>query len=589
MISKIGKFFCFLFKEKSLSVSKKLVTASIVNLAFVFSIFVFIPYETFFGNIEEFSFTFSEFWWPVALMGVALFAIMLLIEMLLKGKLFSIIISLVFGGTLACYVQSMVLNGMMKSLDGSSDSWSVSQKIVNLAIWVVIAIIPVVLTFFGKTLWSTVCKFGSALIAGMQVVALISMVLTTPQISFETRITTDGINEVSKQNNVIIFVLDRFDQTHADTIIKEYPDFLNELDGFTYYPNTSGSYIFTHNTMPFMITGIEMEDFYPTVEMRADAIKNSKYLEFIRKNTDFMGLYTSETVLDTKTVSEVGYANNVKPLSTTTNKKIFLKASVTSSLYRIAPFAFKSRFAYTSDAFNAAVSASAESEIFNNGSHYYDAQFFNELKHSGLSKEKSGQKGSFRIIHTMGGHYPFQLTENGEYTETETEQIKTCLGEFKILYKYFDELKRLGVYEDATIIITSDHGDTQIDDGESRTPNKCPIMFYKPSGSGEGVSFKTSFAPASHMDIFPTVIKALGGDVSDISQYGLSFDGIPLDELSEETERTRYFYVGLQDPEITDHQSCINVEMKTTQDARILENWVETGRKVYTTNTNHGF
>ena len=73
------------------------------------------------------------------------------------------------------------------------------------------------------------------------------------------------------------------------------------------------------------------------------------------------------------------------------------------------------------------------------------------------------------------------------------------------------------------------------------------------------------------------------------SQYGLSFDGIPLDELTEDMVRTRYFYVGVQDPEVTDHQSCINIEMITQGDARNFNDWKETGRKVYTTNNNHGF
>ena len=584
MLSAVKKVFGFLFNDKTHSIGKKLILASIVNLTFIFSVFVFIPYETFFGNIKEFSFTFSEFWWPVALFGAVMFAVMLLIEMLLKGKLFSIVISLVFGGTLACYVQSMFLNGMMKSLDGSSDSWSASQKIINLIIWIVIA-----LTLFTKTLWSTVCKFGSALVAGMQIVALISMVLTTPQVTFNNRITTDGMYEVAKKDNVIIFVLDRFDQKHVDTILKDNPEILNKLNGFTYFPNTSGSYIFTHNTMPFFLTGIEMADFYPTEETKSEAIKNSKYLDFIKDKTGHIGLYTSEAVLNTDAAASNGIADNVKPLPTTTDKKVFIKAAIKASLYRIAPFAFKYRFEYTSDNFNAAVLSADESALFNNGSHYYDAMFFEQLKATGLTVNNSYNGGCFRLIHTMGAHYPFELTENGEFTSTETEQIKTCIGEFKILHKYFEELQRLGVYDDATIIITSDHGDTTINTEEYLSPEHCPILLYKPAGKGINDGFETSLAPASHMDIFPTVIKALGGEINDLSEYNLSFDGMPIDELKENTQRTRYFYVGLQDPEITDRQSCINVEFETKGDARNRDDWKETGRRVYTTNTNHGF
>lgn len=588
MFSAIKKFFRFIFNDKTQSIPKKLLLASLVNFAFIFSVLVFIPYETFFGNIAEFTFTFSEFWWPVAVFGIILFLAMLLVEMIFKGKLFNIVVSLVFGATAACYVQSMFLNGMMKTLDGSADSWTTSQKMLNLVVWLIVAIFPTVILIFSKKIWSTVCKLGSVLIAGMQIVALLTMLLTTPQISFDNRITTDGLYEVSKKDNVIIFVLDRFDQVHADTIINDYPDFFDKLEGFTYYPNTSGSYIFTHNTMPFMLTGIEMADFYPTDQMKADAIRNSKYLEFIRKNVDHIGLYTSDTVLDTTAAAETNYADNVKPLPTTSDKKVFVKASIKASLYRVAPFIFKTRFSYTSDNFNFAVSAADESALFKNGSHYYDAVMFEHLKTSGLQLNNK-YDASFKIIHTMGAHYPYELTENAEYTEIETTQINSALGEFKILYKYFEELKRLGVYDNSTIIITSDHGDTCINNKEDRTPHKCPIMFFKPSGNKAGMPFNTSLAPTSHMDIFPTVIKALGGNTDNLSQYNLSFEGIPLDELTEDTQRTRYFYIGLQDPEIVDRQSAISVEMSTQGDARNLSNWKETGRRVYTTNTNHGF
>ncbi|MEE0946882.1 MAG: hypothetical protein U0M42_08680 [Acutalibacteraceae bacterium] len=590
MLSAIKKFFSFLFKDKSQPLSKKLFIASLVNLTFIFSVFVFIPYETFFGNIAEFSFTFSEFWWPVALFGVILFTIMLLVELLLKGKLFNIVVSLVFGGTLVCYVQSMFLNGMMKTLDGSSDSWSTSQKIINLAIWIVVAILPVIITIFSKTLWATICKLGSALIAGMQIIALITVILTTPQISFDTRITTDGMYEVAKKENIIIFVLDRFDQVRADEILQNDPNFFNKLKGFTYFPNTSGMYTFTHNSMPYLFTGIEMEDFYPTSETKSNAIKNSDYLKLIKDKTGSMCVYTQESFFENAAAAEAGVADNVKPIPTQTNKKVFVKAAIKSSIYRVAPFAFKNRFKYTSDTFNFAVSSADESVIFNNGSHMYDALFLEKLEATGLSINNSYGNRCFRLIHTFGGHYPYELTEYGEYTTTEVTPIETCKGEFKILYKYFDELQRLGVYENSTIIITADHGEAWLNFNESdMVPNINPILFYKPAHKGIDTDFTISQAPASHADIFPTIIKALGGSVEDFNNNPLHFEGIPLDELTEDTQRIRYSYIGCQDPSVTDHQSCMSVEFSNSNDARVLENWSETGRRIFTNNTNHGF
>ncbi len=584
------KIFNFLFADKKISFKNKVFTCFIVNFSLVFSVFIFIPFETYLGNANEFSFGFISLAIPVILLGLILIAGMTIFELLFKGNLFKILISLVFGVTLACYAQGMILNGMMKTLDGSSDNWSSSQKIINLLIWIAIAITPAVILFFAKKLWKTVPRFGSILIVVMQIVALLSMVLTVPKSSFDTRMTTDGLYEVAKKNNVIIFVLDRFDQKRIDELLDEDPEFLDDLKGFTYFPNTSGSYTFTHNAMPYLFTGMEMEDFYPTSETKSNATKNSEYLQFIKKQTGNMGVYTKENFFENTAAVEAGVADNVRPLKTTTNKIILLKASIKSSLYRILPFAFKSRFEYTSATFNTAVSGADESSLFGSGSHYYDAQFLDELEKVGLSINNSYGDNSFRLIHTFGAHYPFELTADGEYTSTEVAQTETCKGEFKILHTYFEELNRLGLYEDATIIITADHGDaTLVFEEDKIIPNTNPILFYKQAGKGMTDEFETSLAPASHMDIFPTIIKALGGNIEDFGENAPSFEGIALDELTEDTERTRYFYIGCQDPNITDHQSFMSVEFIVNGDARVLENWKATGRKVYTQNTNHGF
>lgn len=62
-----------------------------------------------------------------------------------------------------------------------------------------------------------------------------------------------------------------------------------------------------------------------------------------------------------------------------------------------------------------------------------------------------------------------------------TEQAK---GAFKMVFDYLDELKRLGVYEDATIVITADHGQWPSNgDREPMTGPRLTALFVKPAGS----------------------------------------------------------------------------------------------------------
>ena len=155
--------------------------------------------------------------------------------------MFGIMLSLLTGITLAGYAQSMFMNGMMDKMSGVAETWSGTQVVINLVIWIAIAIAPAIVCIFTKKIWKTVCSFASVLLIGVQAVALISMMFTVDVPKVDTRITSKDLCEVSGDNNVIVFVLDRFDQTYIDRTLSVYPEALNGLRGFTYYPNATGS------------------------------------------------------------------------------------------------------------------------------------------------------------------------------------------------------------------------------------------------------------------------------------------------------------------------------------------------------------
>ena len=92
----------------------------------------------------------------------------------------------------------------------------------------------------------------------------------------------------------------------------------------------------------------------------------------------------------------------------------------------------------------------------------------------------------------------------------------------EITYDYLNELKRQGLYENATIIITTDHGNSgggQTLDLPHRTAG--PLMLVKPQGN-YGTPLKVSDAPVSQRELQPTVLYALG-----ISHDGMTFFEVP--------------------------------------------------------------
>ena len=210
-----------------------------------------------------------------------------------------------------------------------------------------------------------------------------------------------------------------------------------------------------------------------------------------------------------------------------------------------------------------------------------EANMLDEIQTQGVRINESYGDSCFRFIHVQGTHEPRHLDKNGDYTDEFTTIEDASSGCFKLISEYLEGLNKLGLYEDATIIITSDHGYNPVPLQEYegwRYSN--PVMFYKPAGAGWGDELKELKTPISHDDIFATVINAFGGDGSTAGGSGRAFE-----DIGEDEDRVRYFYAGEQDPTVTDRESAIHVEYEIIGDARDFKNWKETGVRVYPNNS----
>ena len=122
-----------------------------------------------------------------------------------------------------------------------------------------------------------------------------------------------------------------------------------------------------------------------------------------------------------------------------------------------------------------------------------------------------------------------------------------------------NQLKTLGKYEDATIIITADHGQIATYDSEVESPaiTSLPIMLVKEKGSSQD-SLYVSDVPVSQTEIMPLVMKSVGNP--DWADYGKTFD-----EINSKEERPRY-YVDMLDNKYM-------IQFVINGDANELANW----------------
>jgi hypothetical protein len=360
--------------------------------------------------------------------------------------------------------------------------------------------------------------------------------------------------------------MDRLDQRYVEEVLADDKDFFKPLDGFTMYTQNVGAYYQTYPAIAFMLTGKYFLGDEPPNQYLSEAYKQSEFFDEMHKAGMRVNLFTgvNNAYLDIRQIE--GSADNISNTEVKFYRAETLKKLVRLSAFRYAPLALKPSFYISTEDFDDV----KRSEDQNDAQPYHsdDPVFYKKLLHKPLSVSDK-YKGTFQFYHMMGSHTPYTMNENAEFDErhhpTRLQQTKGC---FKIVYEYIAQLKKLGLYEDTTIIITSDHGYTNPKDGNTSDKKrrlKSPELsglFYKPSGSS-GAPLQVSDAEVAQLDFRATVMEELG---LPYEKYGT-----PYDQVGDNRGTPRIHYHRSLDA--NGERSSVLEEWKITGDARNFDNW----------------
>lgn len=504
-----------------------------IILLWTVTVLIFEPNQLLLHHFEEFSIPYFKFLVIMIAEGAVLTAVCLLIGIyLLSDRQVKIFGAILFGISLAGYIQGNFLNGEMLQMDGTVQAWNSMQKAVNGLVWLII----MAAAFFAtcsvrhKKICRRVIQGVCIYICLIQVLSLIFMIVTAefPDEEKEFVLTTNHMFDLDDENNVVVFVLDWFDRQIMDDIVEQDPEFVNSLKDFTDYSNATSCYAFTALSIPYLLTGVEWEYGMDGETYCEYAYKNSDFLSDIEKQNYSMGVYTGSAYIgDSVKDKFVNYSNEV--VKTIGLKKAFDVMSIASK-YKMAPFAAKSFYFYTTDDIAEIVVNSGEYSISN------DIVFHDELQRKRLFIDESGQySGAFRFYHLKGAHPLFTMNEEFQEVKEDGTQISQSRGALKIVYQYIDEMKKLGIYENATIIITADHGQNRsvMRDSEIATDydmTSTPILFVKRPNEQHLDKPNVSMAPVSHTEFMASVMEAVGGEPQ---KYGKTFSQIGIKEDRE--------------------------------------------------------
>ena len=584
-----GEKLAFLWRDKR-NWKQRLLNALPVSLAIAFTFFLFQPLEVYLKNGSFLVFRLADLTPTLIWLSAAVFVGLGATLTLLRGKIHNAFVSLSVGFLICGYLQCNLLNVDHGTLDGAEVVWRdyAVWAILNLLLWVVISLLPFLLHYLFPKIWKYAVRGVSALLLAVQIVALIVLIFTADSFVKDGFLVRDGIYDVSDDNNVIVFLLDRFDKKYADKQLADPNDNVEEkLAGFTYYENFVGCYSRTYPSVAYMLTGIPTDYSVEPMSYLKEAWTTSPFLSDLHRSGCDTRIYTEISY----SIGNAGWAaenvDNASAHSAKPDRGRILSAMMMLSAYRWTPEAMKPYFHFYTDdiSYTYIYPDSPDSpDVYGTD----DVRFRHDLVEQGLTVTEA--PSAFRFYHMQGSHDPFYMDENGnrttfsDYAEGQFRQTK---GDLNTIFAYIAMLKEKGLYDKTTIIITADHGRTgtlaeladstqnKDADGNPESPERVPALFVKLAGDDGNAPMKRSGKPLSVDNVRFTILKALGIDYSGYDHPFYEGDAArAIDEVGEDDEVVRYFRMnGAKHSSSVAARDYNLITYKITGDANDFANW----------------
>lgn len=493
-------------------------------LFLVFTLVLFGPVELYRQNQGFLSFTMDDVLLVFIMAFILGLALLCGLLPLLRGRLFDAAASGVFGLALACYIQSAFLNIDYGTMDGTTIPWHRYRlhMAVNLLVWAVLLLLPLVLRFFSARWWKKVLVFVSLFVTAVQLVALVSILPSAKWAANEPyyAINSDKKYELAANDNVVVFVLDTFSADVMDEVINEFPEVSAAFSDFTLFRNHSTNYCSTFPSMTKLLTGRDMDfsrDYREYFDEAWEDDNTAAFYDTLRENGYRSFLFSEPTLLANSAGQLATYYDNIVENRRDINRGALLNDMLQLSAFRYAPHGLKPTFWQPDGAF---------ADVLPTASGYSDNYtFYDELLETGLSTQS--EANHFVVYHIEGPHTPFFMNADIEEDFGATYPQK-ARGSLRIVEEYLRQMKDLGLYDRAAVVITSDHGLASI---PYHTPSA--LMMVKRPGETNG-QMQITEAPTAEEDFRATVLDLAGIDYAGFGQSVFDWD--------EDTTRERIAY-----------------------------------------------
>ncbi len=431
-------------------ISKK----SLLGLTLFFTtVFLYIPHLIYFNNAEEYSTSFLSTIQPTFIYGFIFIAISLTIIVLLPLKVSQYICALILVLSLLSWIQADILHNSLGLIDGSQMSLKTPNNWLKTALLLMfIALTCLVFRFKINHYLPFVI---SLVIAGQLSIVFYSVAMSENQ-KINLLKHSDDIFNYSPRKNIIVIVLDTFGSEIFDEILATDKSIVSSFNGFVQYPDTTSNYPATYASIPSILTGQLIPFDKPFFELLETELPKQGLplkmeekgfkVTFVSVLEEFRNFYQKRFVLD----------SNINP---ELSQKIVGTQLIDYALFRTLPDTFKPL-------------------VLNQGKWLLSSHLAKQVKQPSTHSEKGMQmlelftnnsrivdsKPQFKILHFLLPHPEYVYDQNCEKDNLKPNQTEryymvqqsTCT--LKKLALFFNQLKKLNVYNQSMIVVTSDHG-----------------------------------------------------------------------------------------------------------------------------------
>lgn len=481
------------------------------GLFFAVTVFVFAPLELYMINADELWFDLSAVLPTLLLAGAASALLSALLLVLLPPKVSRVLEVMIYLLTLLLYVQGNYLTINYGALDGSQIEWSAYRVryIADAAFWVAVIIAGLLMLKHFRQRLTAVLRVVALIVLTTQVITLGFVGLTersgSAEEGEEAYLSREGEFTVSSGRNTIVLLLDCFDAQLMMNMYEQAPAEIESIfQNFTFYRDTVGGATRTKYAIPYIFTGRTNTEEISYKEYLRKGYEASPFFRELHSGDYDARIYGEKVFFSAEQSDVIG---NFRSGQGGVLSKLGLTGDfMRLTAFRYVPNALERFFWMYSDDLGKWKLVDETGEYGED-----DVLFFRELSEQGLSI--STDKSCFRFYHLNGAHAPYTMSENCEsIPHREGSEQAQAWGCFKIIDAYIAQLKRLGVYEESTIIVMADHGYR-----EYSVVEQNPLFMLKLPG--QSADFSVSDMPFSYASMSEFLVSCINGNVDAFENY----------------------------------------------------------------------